>query len=127
MDTIADILTALANAQRVGKKRVAVPYSDFAEKLCQLFKERGLVAAVRVQSSPRPKLVVTLAYEDGQPRMRGARRLSSPGQRRYAKRSTIPYSRSGRGTIIVSTSRGLMEASRARQEGLGGELVCEVW
>lgn len=127
MDTVADLLTAILNAQRVGKERVALPYARFAEALARLLQERGLVAAVRVQEGTRPKLVLTLDYrEDGQPRITGVRRLSKPGRRWYVGGSKLPYRGRRPGFYVVSTSQGLMDAERARAARLGGELVCEV-
>lgn len=128
MDAIANMLTMILNAQRVGKQRVAVPYSRFKEQLAGLLKEQGLLSAVRVQEGPRPKLVVTLAYDEaGHPRIRGVQRLSTPGQRYYVSSQEIPFSLIMSGMMIVSTPQGLMVGSQARRAGVGGELVCEVW
>ena len=128
MDNIANMLTAITNAQAVGKTRVAVPHSRFKENLAELLKEKGLIAASRIQEGPRPKLILTLKYrDDGTPTITGIRRISTPGTRRYAKSTTIPYSFDGTGHIILSTPQGLMDDRTARKHGLGGELVCEVW
>lgn len=128
MDTISNMLTTIINAQRVGKARVAVPYSRYRERLAQLLQEKGLIAKVRVQEGSLSKLVLTLAYgDDKQPRISGVRRLSTPGQRRYVKHANIPYAFDSRGLIVLSTPGGLMDDAQARQQGLGGELVCEIW
>lgn len=128
MDTVANMLTALVNAQRVGKKRVALPYSRFQKSLLEFLQQQGLVAKVRVQESPRAKLVVTLAYDEHEePKIAGAKRLSSPGRRYYAGSDEIPFSYQGFGTIVVSTSEGLLDDVSARKRGLGGELVCAIW
>lgn len=128
MDTIANMLTTILNAQRARKQRVAVPFSRFAESLANLMKQRGLLGDVRVQEGPVSKLILSLAYEEnGAPKIHGARRLSRPGQRMYTPSDHIPYSFDGVGTVILSTSQGLMEDRKARQAGVGGELVCEVW
>lgn len=128
MDTIANMLTTITNAQATHKARVAVPYSRFKQNLATLLKEKGYVSAVRVQDGPQPKLIVTLAYDNtGYPRISGTKRISRPGQRRYASRHDLPYAFSGVGNIVVSTSAGLMLDSQARQQGLGGELICEIW
>jgi small subunit ribosomal protein S8 len=128
MDPIANMLTTLSNAQQVGKKRAAIPYSRFKKDLLDLLQNEGMVAKVRVQESPRAKLVVTLAYdEQGQPRFKGVRRLSTPGQRVYVKKGRIPYTYQGFGTVILSTSQGLMIDREARRQGLGGELLCAIW
>lgn len=140
MDTIGNMLTSLINAQRVHKQRVAVPYSRFKQSLAQIFQDKGLISTWRVQEGPRPQLIMTLAYVNesstsaqgemsfsGRPAISGVRRLSRPGQRRYAQSARIPYATTGVGTIIVSTPQGLMDDAKARELGLGGELVCEIW
>lgn len=128
MDTIANMLTTIINAQRVGKQRVALPYSKFKESLALVLKNKGLVSAVRVQEGTHAKLVITLAYENAKtPRISGVKRLSTPGRRLYAQRQAIPRPTTETGSIIVSTSQGLMDDAMARQQGVGGELVCEIW
>lgn len=128
MDTIANMLTSILNAQRVGKKRVVVPYSRFKERLAELLRDKGLIATLRTQEGSQPTLVLTLAYdEQGGARIHGLRRLSSPGQRYYVPKTDIPYSLDGVGMVIVSTPKGLMDDRRARKEGMGGELICEIW
>lgn len=127
MDPVADMLTTLVTAQRVGKERVAVPYSRFKEQLAGLLQKKEAVAAARVQEGSRPKLVITLAYRDGEPKVRRARRLSRPGRRRYVTKEKLPWTSGEPGFYVVSTSAGLMDEVEARRRGLGGELVCEVW
>lgn len=128
MDTIANMLTTILNAQRARKQRVAVPFSRFAESLAQVMREHGWLGDVRVQEGPRSKLILSLSYDDaGKAKLHGAKRLSRPGQRLYAPSADIPYSYDGVGSIIISTSQGLMDDRHARQKGLGGELICEVW
>lgn len=122
------MLTTLINAQRVGKRRVAIPYSSFTKELLEFLQQRGLVASVRVQEAPRAKLVVTLKYdEDNQPIIHGVRRLSKPGSRYYARARAIPYRYAKVGLIVLSTSRGLKDDRAARQEKVGGELICAIW
>jgi small subunit ribosomal protein S8 len=126
MDTVADMLNGLVNAQQVGKERFAVPHSRFKEQLARLLQEKGIVADVRVQSGPHPKLIITLAYDAGQPRVRAVKRLSRPGRRLYVKTDEIPWGTKDVSTFIVSTPQGLMDDRGARAAGLGGELICEV-
>lgn len=121
------MLVSLVNAQRVGKERVAIPHSKFSESLLRVFQDKGLISSFRVQDGPQPKLIITLAYSAGAPVMQGARRISKPGRREYQASSTIPYSNHGGGFFIISTSSGLYDDMTARKEGLGGEIVCEVW
>jgi small subunit ribosomal protein S8 len=122
------MLITIFNAQQVKKARVAVQYSKFKESFAKLLQEKGLLSAVRVQEGPRSKLVLTLAYDDdGAAVIHGVRRLSRPGQRLYTPSDKIPYSLDGVGSVILSTSKGLMDDAKARKIGIGGELVCEVW
>lgn len=128
MDTIANMLNTIINAQRVSKKRVMVPYSQFKESLATLLQEKGLIASYRIQEGPQSKLIISLAYEDdGSSRIHGLKRLSRPGQRLYVSKADIPYSLEGIGMVVVSTPKGLMDDRQARREGVGGELVCEIW
>lgn len=128
MDTVANMLTTLINAQRVGKRRVAIPYASFTKELLEFLQQRGLVASVRVQEAPKAKLVVTLAYDDNnQPAIHGVRRLSKPGSRYYSRSTAIPYRYAKIGFILLSTSKGLKDDRQARREKVGGELICAIW
>lgn len=127
MDTVANLLTTLVNAQRVGKERVAVPHSQLKEQLVKLLQEKGAVRSVRVQGTHKPKLVVTLAYNEfRQGKIRQAHRISVPGRRRYVGRHRIPWRVGQSGFYIISTSAGLMDGETARQRGLGGEVICDI-
>jgi small subunit ribosomal protein S8 len=127
MDTIGNMLTTLVNAQRARKKRVAVPYSAYKKELLALLADKGVIAGVRVQESPKARLVVTLAYDDQRPRLTGAKRISRPGRKMYARHNEIPYTYQGYGFIVLSTSKGVMDEAKARREKTGGELVCAIW
>lgn len=128
VDVMGNVLTTLTNAQRVGKKRVALPYSGHKKDFLEFLQRQEVVGSVRVQESPKAKLVVTLAYDEaGQPKITGAKRLSAPGRRWYAKHTEIPFTYEGYGFIVVSTSDGLMVDQVARKRGVGGELVCAIW
>ncbi len=129
MDSIANMLTSILNAQRVGKTRVAIPYSRFKEQLATLLQERGLIATMRVQDGARAQLILTLVYEEEtrEPRIHGVRRMSTPGRRLYVSHDRVPYPVQSQGAVLVSTSQGLMDDGKARKLGVGGELVCEIW
>lgn len=128
MDTVANTLTILMNGQKVGKKRVAVPYARFTESLLEFLKAQTLIGDFRLQESPKSKLVVSLAYdEDGTPKIGGARRISKSGRRVYVGAKRMPYTQQEVGMIIVSTSEGLMDEKHARGKGIGGELICAIW
>lgn len=128
MDTVGNMLTSLVNAQRVKKERVLLPYSRLNERLVELLAREGRVASFRVQDGTPAKLVVTLRYEgDQEPGIRGARRVSRPGARHYVPKDKLPHPMHGNGFFIVSTSHGLMSETQARKQGLGGELIGEIW
>lgn len=128
MDTIANILTILLNGQGAQKKRVAVPFSQFSKRLLEFMKDQKFIGDIRLQESPRAKIIVSLSYnEAGKPAMKGAQRISKPGKRVYAPATSLPYTRQETGMIVVSTSEGLMDEKRARGKGIGGELICSIW
>ena len=128
MDTVANMLTTLINAQRVNKVRVAVPYAKMQESLLKFLKEKKRIASMRVQEGEKPKLVVTLKYdEDKNPAIRGVRRVSKPGARKYVSAAAMPYTKHGDAFFVVSTSKGIIDEVTARRTGIGGELICEIW
>ena len=121
------MLTSLITAQRVGKDRVAVPYSRFKEQLAGFLQKKKMVSSTRVQEGAKAKLIISLAYQDKEPKIGQVRRLSSPGRRCYVKAGELPWAGGRAGFYVVSTSSGLMDEVEARRKGLGGELVCEIW
>ena len=128
MDTVANTLTILLNGQRAQKKRVAVPFSKMNKSLLEFMKDRKLVGDIRLQESPKSKLIVSLAYsEAGKPAMSGCKRISKPGRRVYAGAEFLPYTHQDSGMVVVSTSEGLMDEKHARGKGIGGELICAIW
>lgn len=128
MDSVANTLTILLNGQRVGKERVAVPHARFTKSFLEFLKKEELIGDIRVQETPIPKLIVSLAYDEAKnPKISGAKRISKPGRRVYAGSSNLPYSQQDNGMIIVSTSVGLMDEKHARGKNIGGELICAIW
>lgn len=134
MDTIANLLTTLLNAQKVGKERAAVPASKSVERVLAVLKSRGRIADMRLQEGVQGKFIVTLKYEDNpstalrvKPAIRGVRRISKPGGHWHVSKGKLPYPGHGEGFYVVSTSRGVMDEKQARKAGLGGELMCEIW
>ena len=128
MDPIANMLTTLLNAQRVGKKRVEVPFSKHKQEILDLLVAKRMVARYRLQEDLKGKLIVSLSYDDNEvPVLKGAKRLSKPGRRVYVKNGRIPYTYTNLGFMIVSTPAGLMDDKQARKQGHGGELICAIW
>ncbi|HMO18116.1 MAG TPA: 30S ribosomal protein S8 [Oligoflexia bacterium] len=129
-DQIADLLTRIRNAQKVGHPFVKVPASKTKERILQLLEREGFVAKVTSEKddNDKPVLKVGLKYDSaGGPVIRDLKRISSPGKRQYVPCSDIPKVRGGLGLVVVSTSRGMLSDREARKEGVGGELVCSVY
>ena len=128
-DPISDLLTRLRNASMVSKPSVSIPHSNFKFELAKLLKNEGYVSDVKVSGEGVKKLIdIDMKYsEEGISVISGMNRLSKPGQRVYSSFDSLPRNNGGLGTVVVSTSRGLLSDSEARKRKLGGELICEVW
>lgn len=130
-DPIADFLSRIRNGILARHADVLAPSSKLKQRICDLLKNEGYIAGYDVRDvDGMTEIVVRLRWADSPPRtnaITGLRRRSRPGQRMYVRHGTIPKVRSGLGIAILSTSKGLMTDRAARKEGLGGELLCEVW
>jgi small subunit ribosomal protein S8 len=129
-DPIADFLARIRNAIMARQAEVLAPSSKLKQRLCVLLKDEGYISGYDVRDgfNGLPEIVVRLRWADPRTNaITGLRRRSRPGQRMYVRHGTIPKVRSGLGIAILSTSKGLMTDRAARKEGLGGELLCEVW
>ena len=128
-DPVADFLTCVRNAIRARHRKVDVPASQMKTELSKvLLRERYINNFKVIEDSRQGMLRLYLKYTaDDTPVISGLKRISKPGRRVYVGKSRIPRVMAGLGTSIVSTSRGLMTDREAREAGLGGELVCQVW
>jgi len=128
-DPIADFLARIRNAILARQAEVLAPASKLKQRLCVLLKDEGYITGYDVRdTNGLAEIVVRLRWADPRTNaITGLRRRSRPGQRMYVRHGTIPKVRSGLGIAILSTSKGLMTDRAARKEGLGGELLCEVW
>ena len=128
-DPIADFLTGVRNAIRARRRKVDVPATQFKTEIARvLLRERYINNFKVIEDSRQGVLRLYLKYTgDDQSVISGIRRTSTPGRRQYVRHDAIPRVLGGLGTSIVSTSRGLMTDREARDAGLGGELVCQVW
>jgi small subunit ribosomal protein S8 len=130
-DPIADMLTRIRNANMAGHKRVVMPNSKIKVAIVEIMREEGYIQGFKViPGTPQASLQIDLKYtRDRHPKpvIEGLRRISKPGRRVYAKRDNIPWVRSGLGTAILSTPQGVISDRKARQLGVGGELLCLVW
>ena len=128
-DPIADMLTRVRNASRARHTEVIVPASRTKREIARILKEEGFIADVREErEGPTDLLRLQLKYVDGKvPVVSGLKRISKPGLRVYAQKTDIPRVLGGLGIVIVSTSKGIMTGSQAKQAQLGGEILAYVW
>lgn len=128
IDPIADMLTRIRNAQIVGHETVSVSFSKIKLSLAELLKREGWLADVETKGKKINKYIeISLRYEAGQPVIGNLKRVSKCGCRIYIKKGNIKPLRQGYGMTVISTSQGLMTDMEAKNKGLGGEVVCEVW
>lgn len=130
-DPIADMLTRIRNANLAMHPTVSMPSSKLKEQIARLLASEGYVEGYDVAEAVRgTELTIRLKFQGKRNRDRvihGLRRLSRPGRRVYKGADDLPRSQGGMGTVIVSTSQGLLPDREARRRRLGGELMCEVW
>jgi small subunit ribosomal protein S8 len=128
-DPVADLLTRLRNAAKEKHEKMEVPASRLKANVVRVLKEEGYIKNFRLQREEgRPVIKVYLKYTTGGDSVvRGVRRISRPGLRRYAGYEGMPRPLSGAGIAIVSTSKGVMTGQKARAAKVGGEILCEVW
>ncbi len=127
-DPIADLLTRIRNAIMAGKNEIRVPASNMKRTVAEQLKKAGYLTAVTTEKgTPRDTLVITINEPGTNTTINEIVRLSKPGRRVYAAVSEIPRVKSGRGIVLVSTSKGVMTDNEARKARLGGELICKVY
>lgn len=134
-DPISDMLSRIRNGSLARHDRVEMPHSTLKFALAKVLKSEGFIDDVRESEGEGPKtLTLVLRYSreksaasDKQSAIDGVRRVSAPGRRVYVRFDRIPRVRSGMGISILSTSRGVMADRTAREQRVGGELLCEVW
>lgn len=127
-DPIADLLTRIRNAVMVGKNEITVPSSKLKVTVAQELKKAGYVTAVKVESAkPRDILVVTINKPGENSVINEIKRLSKPGRRVYVSATDIPKVKSGRGIVLVSTSKGVITGKEAVKQRLGGELLLSIY
>ena len=133
-DPIADMLTRVRNSVMTGQSLVAMPSSKIKVEIARILKEEGYIEAFEVVDSEIPAsktLRMRLKYvgerRQRRPVITGLERISRPGRRIYSGKTEIPWVLSGLGVAILSTPKGVMTGQRARQLGVGGEILCKVW
>jgi len=131
-DPVADFLTRLRNGAKAQHHDVAIPSSKLKRDLARILKEQGYIEDYSIDppepGRPVEQIRVVLKYtDDRKPVISGIQRVSRPGQRTYVDHAHIPRIQGGMGTAIISTSKGVMTGHEARQQGVGGEVVAQVW
>ena len=127
-DQIADLLTRIRNAMSVGKNEITVPTSKLKVAIVEVLKKAGYIADFSIKSAePRDILVVTINAEGTAPRINEIEKISKPGRRVYTAADEIPTIKSGRGMVLISTSKGVMSGQEAKKLRLGGEILVRVW
>jgi len=126
-DPISDMLTRIRNAQAVEKLAVQIPASRVKRDILKVLKEEGYIEDYADATVEGKQVIdVRLKYYAGRPVIERIERASRPGLRQYRSKDEIPQVIGGLGTVIMSTSKGVMSGRAARAAGLGGEVLCVV-
>lgn len=133
-DPIADMLTRVRNAVMAGQAQIAMPSSKIKAEIARILKDEGFLESFEVADGEkgsfkilRLKIKYVGERRERRPVLSGIERVSSPGRRIYTGKTEIPWVLSGLGVAILSTPKGVMTGARARQLGVGGEILCKVW
>ena len=133
-DPIADMLTRIRNGVTNGQPVVAMPNSKIKAEIAKILKDEGFLEGFEVVDDEKTTFKVLrlkIKYigerRERRPVLSGIERVSTPGRRIYTNKKGIPWVLSGLGVAILSTPKGVMTGARARQLGVGGEILCKVW
>ena len=127
-DPIADMLTRMRNAAAVGKPTVKMPSSKTKVAIAKVLQDEGYILGARVtENGAKAELEIELKYYEGEPVIRETARVSKPGRRVYVSVKSIPQVANGLGIAILSTPKGVMADHQAREENVGGEILCQVF
>lgn len=135
-DPIADMLTRIRNASAVKKEEVVLPMSKIKHSIAKILEKEEWINKVKViktkglknSSSVFDELKIVLKYkEDGSPAIRSLKRISKPGCKIYVSKDRLPRVLNNLGIAIISTSKGVMTNMDARKQGMGGEVICEIY
>lgn len=128
-DPISDMLTRIRNASVLKKELVEVPFSKLKLAISKVLERKGFIKGVEIRKlRGRRILELELKYlQTGKAAIADLKRVSKPGVRRYSPASQLRRVKGGYGIAIISTSKGVMTDREAREQGFGGEILCEVW
>ncbi|MCR5462794.1 MAG: 30S ribosomal protein S8 [bacterium] len=127
-DPIADLLTRIRNANKMHHEKVSIPSSSLKLNILKVLKEEGFITDyVVIEDNKQNVIEVTLKYNNNECVIKGLRRISKPGLRKYTDVENLPKVLHGLGIAIISTSKGVMTDSEARKQKIGGEVLAYVW
>ena len=126
-DPIADMLTRIRNANQMRNATVSMPSSNLKAEIAKLLLEEGYIENYEVSGEIKKELTITLKYVENERVITGLKRISKPGLRVQTSVEKLPKVYNGMGIAIISTSKGLMTDAKARELGVGGEVVAYVW
>lgn len=128
-DPLGDMLTRIRNGQKAQMKKITCPASSMRANVLKVLKDAGFIRDYREQAAAtgHKELVIELKYESGQPVIRELRRISKPGRRVYSAAQEMPRFYNGLGLTVVSTPQGVMDDQQAREQNVGGEVLCQVF
>jgi small subunit ribosomal protein S8 len=127
-DPVADYLTRLRNAVQARHKRLDIPASNLKRELTKLLVAHKFISSyTEIKETAQGVLRIQLKYNDGEPVISGLKRVSRPGLRKYVAADELPRVLGGLGIAVISTPKGLMTETEARQAKVGGEVLCEIW
>ena len=127
-DPIADLLTRIRNANKMHHEKVSIPSSTLKLNILKVLKEEGFIADyVVIEDKKQNVIEVTLKYNNNEAVIKGLRRISKPGLRKYTDVDNLPKVLHGLGIAIISTSKGVMTDSEARKQKIGGEVLAYIW
>lgn len=128
-DPIADMLTRIRNANMAKLEKVDVPASKMKIEMTKILKEKGFIKSFKVLRDRKQGIIrISLKYlKDQETVITGLKRISKPGRRVYVDKTAIPRVMGGYGVAILSTSKGIMTDEHCRRDGVGGEILCNIW
>lgn len=125
--TSIDFLIRIKNGYRAGRKTILAPASKFCISIADLLKKYGYLADYSITGDIKKVMTLNLAYKNNQSVFTDLVLFSKPGRRIYEKKSSLPWGKTPKSLIIVSTSTGVMSQKEAKVKGLGGEIIAEIW
>lgn len=125
-DPVADMLTRIRNAQRIGRSLVVMPASKQKIAIAAVLQEEGYIHSFEVKNDKKSELAISLKYYQGKPVIEMIKRVSRPGLRIFKGKNELPRVKGGLGVAVISTSYGVMGDHKARLKGIGGEIICYV-